>query len=107
MKNSQNGLVMHTRFIRMEDLKGVLDAVRTEILRWSMKLEKDGIVGEGMTFSAEERRIASAIHYNSHFHAPVGNVAQYAEQISQTASIGIQPEELAKLVTHFSAHLSE
>ena len=105
--NSQHGLMMHTRFIRVEDLKGVLDEVRTAILRWSMKLEKDGIVGEGMTFSAEEQRKASAVHYNTNFYAPVGNVAQHSEHFWQTANIEIQSEDLEKLVTEFSKHLSE
>ena len=105
-RNSQNGLVMHTRFIRVEDLKGLLDAVRNEILRWSLKLEEEGIVGEGMTFSAEEQRKASAVHYNTNFYAPVGNVAQHAEHFNQTANV-IQSEDLAKLVTQFSEHLNE
>jgi len=104
---SQHGLVKHTRYIRVEDLKGVLDAVRTEILKWSLKLEKDGILGEGMTFSTEEQRKASAVHYTTHFHGSVGNVAQNAEHFSQTASIGIQPKDLARLVTELSTHIDE
>jgi hypothetical protein len=106
-RGSQHGLVKHTRYIRVEDLKGVLDAVRTEILKWSLKLEKDGILGEGMTFSTDEQRRASAVHYTTHFHGSVGNVAQNAEHFSQTASIGIQPKDLARLVTELSTHIDE
>jgi hypothetical protein len=106
-RSFSNGAVRHTRAIRVEDLKGIVDAVRTEILRWSMKLEKDGILGEGMTFSTDEQRKASAVHYTTHFHAPVGNVAQNSQHVSQTASIVIQPQALAKLVTDFSSHIDE
>jgi hypothetical protein len=104
---SQHGLVKHTRYIRVEDLKGVIDAVRTEILRWSMKLEKDGILGEGMTFSTEEQRRASGVHYTTHFHGSVGNVAQNAEHFTQTAHIGIQPKDLARLVAELTTHIDE
>lgn len=34
---------------------GVLDAVRNALLEWSLKLEKAGVLGEGMSFSDEER----------------------------------------------------
>jgi hypothetical protein len=72
-----------------------------------MKLEMDGILGEGMTFSTEEQRRASAVHYTTHFHGSVGNVAQNAAHFSQTASIGIQPNDLARLVHDFSSHIDE
>ena len=106
-QSSLNRLVMHARFVRKEDLKRVLDAVRTEILRWSLKLEKDGILGEGAAFSAEEQQKASSVNYNTHFYAPVGNVAQNAEHFSQTANNTIQSEDLAKLVKQFSEHFNE
>ncbi len=106
-RGSQHGLIRHSRFVRVEDLKGVLDAIRTEILKWSLKLEKDGILGEGMTFSKDEQRKASEVHYTTHFHGNVGNVAQSSEHVIQTASIGIQSKDLARLVTDFSAHIDE
>jgi hypothetical protein len=97
----------HTRFIRVEDIKGVLDAVRTQVLKWSLKLEKDGILGEGMTFSQHEREKAAAVHYTSNFYSQVGNVAQHSSQVNQTANIGIQPPELGRLVAEMSDHLAE
>ncbi|MGB9455388.1 MAG: hypothetical protein WCB12_05060 [Bryobacteraceae bacterium] len=106
-RGSLHGLVGHTRFIRIEDLRGVLDAVRNEILRWSLKLERDGILGEGMTFSKDEQQKASAVHYTTNYYGSVGNVAQNSEHFSQTASIGIQPKDLARLVSDMTAHLNE
>ncbi|MGA2723003.1 MAG: hypothetical protein ABSG79_11400 [Bryobacteraceae bacterium] len=106
-RDSQNGLIRHTRFIRTEDLKGLLDAVRTEILKWSLKLEKDGILGEGMTFSKDEQQKAAAVHYTTNFYGSVGNVAQNSEHFSQTAGIGVQPKDLARLATELTAHLNE
>jgi len=46
-------------------VKGVLEAVRDVVLTWSLKLEEDGILGEGMTFSQEEKQIAAKNDYNS------------------------------------------
>ncbi|MHB8092707.1 MAG: AbiTii domain-containing protein [Syntrophales bacterium] len=37
----------------------ILDAVRTQILEWSLKLEEQGILGEGMTFSENEKELAT------------------------------------------------
>ena len=38
---------------------GILDAIRNAVLTWSLKLEADGIVGDGMSFSPKEKKIAS------------------------------------------------
>ena len=107
-RNSVSGrMTRHTRWIRAEDLKGLIDALRTEILKWSLKLEKDGVLGEGMTFSKDEQQRAAGVHFTSHYYASVGNVAQNSQHIQQTANIGVRPQELAKFVAEFSEHLKE
>jgi len=45
--------------VQRSQLRGILDAVRTSVLNWSLKLEADGIVGDGMSFSPDEKKIAS------------------------------------------------
>jgi hypothetical protein len=45
-------------------MHGILDAVRKVILEWSIKLESDGILGEGMSFSREEKEKAHSVTYN-------------------------------------------
>jgi hypothetical protein len=42
----------------------IVDAVRTTILNWAMKLEEDGIIGEGLSFTPNERQIADRSSYN-------------------------------------------
>jgi len=44
--------------VERSQLCGILDAVRNTILNWSLKLEEDGITGEGMSFSPKEKTIA-------------------------------------------------
>lgn len=38
----------------------ILDKVRNTILNWSLRLEADGILGEGLTFSPQEKKAAAA-----------------------------------------------
>jgi len=44
-----------------DQIVGILDSVRNIVLNWSLKLEEDGIVGEGMSFSEKEKQTASRI----------------------------------------------
>lgn len=44
--------------VSASDPVGILDAVRNALLDWSLKLEKAGIRGDGMSFSTEERQKA-------------------------------------------------
>jgi AbiTii len=37
----------------------ILEHTRDIILNWSLRLEKDGILGEGMTFSTQEKEVAN------------------------------------------------
>lgn len=43
---------------------GILEAVRNIIVEWTLKLEENNILGEGMAFSIKEKEVASAITYN-------------------------------------------
>lgn len=99
--------ITYTRVIRVEDVRGALDAVRTEILKWSLKLEQDGILGEGLTFSDAEREKAADVHYTTNFYGHVGNVSQHGRGVNQTATISSQPAELAKFVSDFRDHIDE
>ena len=42
----------------------IIDSVRNIILRWSLQLEKDGLAGEGLKFSPQEKEVASTHVYN-------------------------------------------
>lgn len=53
-------------------VKGIIEAVQDIILRWALKLEKDGIIGEGMTFSKQEKAIASSHNYYNIFTENLG-----------------------------------
>jgi hypothetical protein len=66
--------------VSISELVRVLDAVRNGILRWALKLEADGVLGDEATFSDKEIAAASGHSYVTnffgpqHFHGPVGAV---------------------------------
>jgi len=71
---------------------GVLDAVRTALLDWSLKLEQAGIKGEGLSFSNEEREkahegqatyhIGSISNFTGNLGANSGTVNATSQQVS-------------------------
>lgn len=50
-------------FIDKSSVKGLIDTVRNIILNWTLKLEEDGILGEDMLFSHEEKEKAEKNQY--------------------------------------------
>ncbi len=44
-------------------LKGIIEGIRNSILDWALKLEEQGVMGEGMTFSKGEKEAASSVIY--------------------------------------------
>lgn len=62
----------------------IVETVRNIVLDWSLKLEADGILGEGMTFTAEEKQAASTNTYH------IQTFIEHASnpQMSQTTLIG-------------------
>jgi hypothetical protein len=49
--------------ITKTEMIGILDAVRNKILDWSLELEQQGILGAGMSFSPEEKKLAHQTTY--------------------------------------------
>ncbi|HWL10225.1 MAG TPA: hypothetical protein VNQ76_17600 [Planctomicrobium sp.] len=98
----------------------IMDAVRNTILNWALKLEQEGILGEGMRFSPEEKAIAMTnqnIHIGN-FQGILGNVSGSTVSQSLNMSIkagdfnslkqrlteaGITPEDLQSLKTALEA----
>ncbi len=54
--------------------KGVIESVRNILLKWSLKLEKEGIKGNGISFSLEEVAIAQKENItHNHFYGNITN----------------------------------
>jgi len=61
-------------------IQGILEKVRSRILDWALSLEGRGIIGEGMSFTPQEKQAVQEQHY--HF----GNVSGSQIQISSNGS---------------------
>lgn len=70
MKGQDYPLVPCLKVNRMAYVR-ILDAVRNTILDWSLTLEKDGILGDGMSFTPQEKEVARK---NKSKLAPVINI---------------------------------
>jgi AbiTii len=46
-------------------VEGVIESVRDIILDWALQLEENGVMGEGMTFSSNEKQIAANHDFSS------------------------------------------
>jgi hypothetical protein len=58
---------------------GIFEEVRTRILRWAIELDKTGIRGEGLSFSAQEKQKARSMVFNAgNGHITIGVAADIA-----------------------------
>jgi hypothetical protein len=98
-----------TLFTQYSGLVRLVDAVRTIILNWSLKLEEDGILGEGLSFTPEEKHQAGSHSYNiTNFFGPVQGpqVQQGSERSVQvSATFDFNVEAVRALLDRFRAHL--
>lgn len=79
--------------LQKTSLIGILDAVRNTILDWTLKLEADGVLGEGMTFSPKEKKTVMKNETSYHigtFSGVLGNVSGSNVQIGNYNQIEAQ-----------------
>jgi AbiTii len=58
---SRNGFGFETQvtlMISSGSLVGIVETVRTIVLNWALKLESEGILGEGLSFTTQEKSVA-------------------------------------------------
>jgi AbiTii len=72
-----------------EDVSNIIDQVRNLILNWSLELEKAGIAGENMTFTAEEKREAGPVtqHFFIQNVGVLGDVSDRAQVTNQQTAL--------------------
>lgn len=98
-----------TLFIERTQFVKIIEAVRNIILNWALKLEEEGILGEGLSFSNNEKTAAGNSPQNiNYFYGPVQNpqIAQGNEQAIQVSStFQINVKELKKLISNLETVL--
>lgn len=78
------------RLVSESQIDTLIDAVRSTVLEWSLKLEEEGIVGEGMTFSKQEKERAASstqVHIGN-FQGVLGDVSH--SQVTQDLQMSVE-----------------
>ncbi|MCA7084072.1 hypothetical protein K7G19_10690 [Cupriavidus sp. DB3] len=68
----------------------IVDTVRNMVLEWALKLERDGVVGEGMTFSAQEKQNAQSASVIYQIQNQTVVQSMHASQIQQGTNASTQ-----------------
>ncbi|MCU5655954.1 hypothetical protein OCF56_18830 [Bacillus mycoides] len=107
--NFSNSTGLKTEYglsLNKEEIKGIIETVRNIVLEWALKLEEDGILGENMSFSKEEKEMAQSQSYTTNnFYASVSDtqIQQHtnnSSQVMQNKTIDLQKvNELLKNIT--------
>lgn len=95
------------------ELIRILDICRNIILDWSLRLEEDGIMGEGMTFSEKEKQTATKEGYtinnfygsNSNYQIQQDN--QSALQTMNNQSTGLNINEITTLLSQIQNSIGQ
>lgn len=80
----------------------IITSVRTILFNWSVQLEKDGILGESLSFTEQEKTSAAAIPQTiNNFHGPVGvsQIQQHSTNSSQVMITDLDLNKVQQLVT--------
>jgi len=92
-------------FVAKSQIVGLLDAVRNRILNWALDLEERGILGEGISFSPEERALATSSDFrfgtNYTVHGNVGVLGDVS-QSSVTQNVNVPMEGLSDALQRLS-----
>lgn len=111
MKGIQFGL-RPSLSICITELVRIVEAVRKIVLDWSLRLEREGILGTGMLFTAEEKTRASTVTYNIGT-LVTGNVQNSQIQKDSPGAVqileepGIEIESLRKIISEIRASLAD
>ncbi|WP_447754540.1 AbiTii domain-containing protein [Pseudomonas nicosulfuronedens] len=81
-------------------INGVIEKVRSRVLEWALDLEEKGVLGEGMTFSPEEKQIVQQQHY--HFGDVSGSQIQIGTSESSQHQAGGDMTALTALIEHLA-----
>lgn len=104
-----NSALPPTRFINKAKIFGILDTIRTTVLKWTLKLEEEGILGEGLTFSDEEKEKAqksSSVHIENYgiwgsVQAENVQIGDYSSIHEQLKDAGVSQKERNELENIF------
>lgn len=105
----QQGIVAMQPYkvVGQSQVAGILGSIRNRVLDWALELEKNGVTGENMTFSAEEKeKAAQNIHItNNNVQGNMqGTVGQSGGTINQVNTMTIEAGSFDSLASYLRGH---
>lgn len=97
-------------FISYTEVIKILNVVRNTVLNWSLQLEKEGILGEGMSFSKKEKQIADKATYQiTNYIGSMQNlqIQQDSSGAIQKLNIGINIDDLLAFITELNKSIDK
>jgi AbiTii len=89
------------------EFQQLVSAVKNRILDFVLKIEAENPDAGEAPLNSEPVSKERLLPLVNNFFGNVGNLAQNSQQFDQTAIIGAESQDLARLVTDFSEHLDE
>ncbi|MDY1261781.1 hypothetical protein SOJ56_20960 [Pseudomonas aeruginosa] len=90
------------RVVGANKLMAILNTVRTRILEWALSLEAEGVLGDGLSFSASEKH--TAMHSSNirieNFQGILGNVE--GSSVSQTNTLHVAASDFSSLARYLA-----
>lgn len=99
-----------TLHIPASEVVGILDAARNTVLDWALELERSGVLGDGLTFTNQEKTAANQITYqitNNIGSMSHSQLQQSSPSGSQSISITNNLSELSNLVHDIKKKVEE
>lgn len=85
-------------FFSKSQMASILDTVRNVVLEWSLKLEEDGILGESMLFTEQEKFVAREQNYNVYnFYGNVSHSQIQQGSVNSTQSMNNEDFDINKI----------
>jgi len=97
-------------FVSYTEVIKILNVVRNTVLNWSLQLEKEGILGEGMSFSKKEKQIADKATYQiTNYIGSMQNsqLQQDSSGAIQKLNIGINIDDLLAFITELNKSIDK
>lgn len=89
-------------------VQGIVDKVRHIVLTWCLDLGKKDIVGEGMTFSEQEKKAAESVqNIQVHYHGNVSQSQVATHRSSQTFNASENLDEMRAFVKALREHIEK
>lgn len=99
-----------TLHVASTSVVGILNAVRNHVLEWALELEKQGVIGEEMSFSQEEQKAADLVTYqitNNIGAMHNSQLQQDSPGATQNLNIGLDIQKVLALVAEIRAKEAE